>query len=146
MSNEESFRMMELGMQGYNCSQILMQIALEAQQKENHDLVRAMTGLLAGMGCGKTCGAMTGGCCVLGFFAGKGLPESNPDELLSPMLNTFVEWFETKYMARYGSINCAGILDNNPQYKLTRCPEVVAESLEKIEEILAENGYEFRTV
>ena len=143
MNNEDSFRMMELGMQGYNCSQILMLMALEAQKKQNPDIVRAMTGLLAGMGCGKTCGALTGGCCLLGLFAGKDSPESNADERLAPMLNAFVDWFEAEFTPRYGGVNCSDILADNPQNKLARCPALVAESLSKVKEILAENGYEF---
>ena len=143
MNNEDSFRMMELGMQGYHCSQILMRMALEAQHKDNPDLVRAMTGLLAGMGCGKACGALTGGCCVLGFFAGKDSPESNADERLALMLNTFVEWFESEFTPRYGGINCSDILNDNPQNKLARCPTIVSESMAKLQEILSENGYAF---
>jgi C_GCAxxG_C_C family probable redox protein len=145
MNNEDSFRMMELGMQGYNCSQILLLMALEAQHKENPDLVRAMTGLLAGMGCGKTCGALTAGCCLLGLYAGKDTPESSADERLGPMLNAFVDWFETEITARYGGVTCAQILDDNAHNKLARCPGIVAESLDRLKEILAEYGFEFAT-
>ena len=64
--------LMELGMQGFECSQILMMLALETDGCENPDLIRAMSGLTGGMGhCQKECGALTGGCCVLGYFAGK---------------------------------------------------------------------------
>lgn len=141
--NEDSFRMMELGMQGFNCSQILLLMALEAQKKESPDLVRAMTGLLAGMGCGKVCGALTGGCCLLGLYAGKDSAENNSADCLSDMLVRFVDWFETEYTARYGGINCAEILQDDQRNKLTRCSAIVVESLEKLKEILAENGYEF---
>jgi C_GCAxxG_C_C family probable redox protein len=143
--NEDSFRMMELGMQGFSCSQILLLMALEAQGKENPDLVRAMTGLLAGMGCGKACGALTGGCCLLGLYAGKGTAENNAADCLSDMLSRFVEWFEVEYTARYGGINCSEILQDDARNKMTRCTAIVPESLEKLKEILAENGYEFAT-
>jgi hypothetical protein len=143
MNNEDSFRMMELGMQGYNCSEILLLMALEAQHKENPDLIRAMAGLLAGMGCGRTCGALTAGCCLLGLYAGKGTPESCADERLAPMLNSFVEWFEAEFTARYGGVTCAQILNDNAQNKLARCPGIVLESLAKLREILSEYGYEF---
>jgi C_GCAxxG_C_C family probable redox protein len=141
--NDDSMRMMELGMQGYGCSQILLLLALEAQKKENPDLVRAMGGLLAGMGSGKVCGALTGGCCLLGLFAGKGTPESSADERLAGMLERFVEWFEVEYTGRYGSVDCAEILANDPRNKLTRCPGIVAESLLQLKEILKDNGYTF---
>ena len=68
--------LMELGMQGFECSQILMMLALETDGCENPDLIRAMSGLTGGMGhCQKECGALTGGCCVLGYFAGRGSTE-----------------------------------------------------------------------
>ena len=143
MNNDDAFRVMELAMQGFQCSQILMSMALEGQGKQNPDLVRAMSGLLGGMGCGKTCGALTAGCCVLALYAGKDSPESNTDDRLQGMLTRFVEWFETEYTTRYSSIDCAGIVQDDMRNKMARCPGIVMESLEKLKEILAENNYEF---
>ncbi len=141
--NDDAFRVMDLAMQGFQCSQILVQLALEAQGKENPGLVSAMTGLTGGMGCGKTCGALTGGCCVLGLYAGKDSAERNADERLQAMLSRFVEWFEAEYTARYGSTDCAGIVQDDMRNRMPRCPAIVAESLEKLKEILAENNYAF---
>jgi C_GCAxxG_C_C family probable redox protein len=141
--NDEAFRVMDLGMQGFQCSQILVQIALEAQGKQNSELVSAMSGLLGGMGCGKTCGALTGGCCVLGLYAGKDSAEHNADPRLQGMLDRFVEWFEAEYTARYGGVNCAEIVQDDMRNKMARCPAIVIESLHKLKEILAENNYEF---
>ncbi|MGB8261932.1 MAG: C-GCAxxG-C-C family (seleno)protein [Terracidiphilus sp.] len=97
-----------------------------------------------GMRCGKTCGALTGGCCVLGLSAGKGTAEEEADERLALMLSTYVEWFEAEFTPRFGGIDCAAILAGDPRNKLARCPTIVAESLAKLEEILAENGYDYR--
>jgi C_GCAxxG_C_C family probable redox protein len=141
--NDDSFSVMDFAMKGYQCSQILMAVALEAQGKQNPDLVRAMSGLLGGMGSGKTCGALTGGCSVLGFYAGWGTPDSNPDERLAAMLGEFVEWFETEYTQRYGSIECKEIVGDDMRNKMTRCPHIVLESLVRLKEILAEYNYEF---
>ena len=141
--NEDAFRVMELAMQGYQCSQILMLIALEAQGKQNPDLVRAMSGLLGGMGCGKTCGALTAGCCVLALYAGKDSPDGNTDERLQGMLSSFVEWFENEYTTRYGGIDCAAIVQDDMRNKMARCPGIIMDSLEKLKAILAENNYEF---
>jgi C_GCAxxG_C_C family probable redox protein len=141
--NEDAFRVMELAMQGFQCSQILMLIALEAQGKQNPDLVRSMSGLLGGMGCGKTCGALTAGCCVLALYAGKDSPEDNTDDRLQGMLSSFVEWFENEYTSRYGSIDCAAIVQDDMRNKMARCPGIIMESLQKLKEILAENNYEF---
>jgi C_GCAxxG_C_C family probable redox protein len=140
---DETFRMMELGMQGFNCSQILALMALEAQGRENPELVRAMSGLLAGLGCGRLCGALTGGCCVLGMYAGKDCAESNADPRLQTMLSNYVEWFESEYTRSYGGINCADIVQDDARNRMTRCALVVMESFEKVKEILAENDYDF---
>ncbi len=140
--NEDTFRVMDFAMQGYQCSQILMVLALEAQCKQNSDLVKAMSGLLGGMGCGKTCGALTAGCCVLALYAGKDSPEHNADDRLQKMLSEFVEWFESEYTSRYGGINCIDIVQDDMRNRMARCPTIVIESLEKLKEILAENNYE----
>jgi len=141
--NDDSFRVMDLAMKGYQCSQILMALALEAQGKQNEDLLRAMSALTGGMGCGKTCGALTGGCSVLGLFAGWGTADAMADERLAAMLNEFVEWFESEYTQRYGSIECAGIVGDDMRNKMARCPGIVMESLAKLKEILAEYNYDF---
>lgn len=141
MNNEESFRMLELASQGFGCSQILMEMALEQQKKSNPDLLRAMTGLLGGMSCGKVCGALTGACCVLGLYAGKGSQQERADPALSPMLTQLVEWFASEYTPRYGSIECTGIVGGDPKLRQARCPQIVAETFSKLKEILAANHY-----
>ncbi len=141
--NEDTIRMMELAAQGFQCSQILMLMALEGQDRQNPDLVRAMSGLLGGMGCGKTCGTLTAGCCVLALYAGKDSADNNVDDRLQGMLSRFVDWFETEYATHYGSIDCAEIVHDDMRNKMTRCPVIVAESLDKLKELLAENNYEF---
>ncbi len=141
--NDDSFKVMDFAMKGYQCSQILMAIALEAQGKNNPDLVRAMSGLLGGMGAGKTCGALTGGCSVLGLYAGWGTPDAIPDERLAAMLGDFVDWFESEYKQRYGSIECEGIVHNDMRNKMANCPRIVMESLARLKEILADYNYDF---
>lgn len=141
--NDDSFRVMDMALKGYQCSQILVALALEAQGKQNQDLLRAMSGLLGGMHSGKTCGALTGGCCMLGLYAGWGTPDAAQDERLSAMLNEFVEWFESEYTQRYGGVQCAEIVHDDMRNKLARCPGIVAESLARLKEILAEHHYDF---
>ena len=61
-------RMIELAENKYNCSQIMMILALEQEDRENPGLVRAMSGL--GDGCGffqETCGIMTGAASILAW-------------------------------------------------------------------------------
>ena len=140
--NDDSFRVMDMAFKGYQCSQILIALALEAQGKQNEDLVRAMSGLLGGMHSGKTCGALTGGCCLLGLYAGWGTPDASPDERLSAMLNEFVEWFESEYTERYGGVQCAEIVHDDMRNKMARCPGIVTESLARLKQILAEHHYD----
>lgn len=93
--------LMELGMQGFECSQILMMLALETDGCENPDLIRAMSGLTGGMGhCQKECGALTGGCCVLGYFAGRGSTEEIEHNQFQKIVQDYVNWFQEEFGPR----------------------------------------------
>ncbi len=68
-------RLAALSAEGYHCSQILLLLALERTGRENPDLLRALGGISRGVAEGsETCGALLGGACLLGFYAGKGQP------------------------------------------------------------------------
>jgi C_GCAxxG_C_C family probable redox protein len=141
---DEFMRMMELSQQGFHCSQIMMIMALDAQGKANPDLIRAMSGLLGGVGfCGKICGTLTGGACLIGLYAGKGTAEEEADNRLYLMMSELVEWFENEYRTKYGGINCADILQDDPRNRMSRCPQMVMATMEKVREILAANNYDF---
>jgi C_GCAxxG_C_C family probable redox protein len=136
-------RMQELKRQGFFCSQILMTIALELQGQENPDLIRAMHALSGGLGfTGETCGALTGGACVLGLYAGKGRPEEDEDLRLNFMIEDLVKWFKAGYGQEYGGIRCNDILSGDPRAQATRCPRLVAGTLQKVKELLVENGFD----
>jgi C_GCAxxG_C_C family probable redox protein len=142
--NDEFMRMMELSQQGFHCSQIMMIMALDAQGKTDPDLVRAMSGLLGGVGfCGKICGTLTGGTCMIGLYGGKGTAEEEADSRLYLMMSELVEWFEKEYQPKYGGINCSDILQDDPRNRVSRCPQMVIATMEKVREILAANGYDF---
>ncbi|MDF2571292.1 MAG: GCAxxG family protein [Sporomusa sp.] len=137
-------KLIELSQAGFYCSQILLIIGLESQGKENPDLVRAMSGLVGGLGfCGKTCGSLTGGACLIGLFAGKGIAEEMEDSRLNDMIRELVEWFEGENLPQYGGITCLDILENDPANRMSRCPQLVLKTLEKVGEILSANGYDF---
>ena len=140
---DDAFRIMELSLQGFNCSQILMLLALEARGQTDPDLVRSMTGLLTGLGAGKLCGALTGGCCVLGLVAGKASARDEANPRFAAMLSSFVEWFEERYSKEYGGINCSDIVRDDARLRLERCPMIVAETQERLAQVLAENGLGF---
>lgn len=134
-------RMLELSNQGFYCAQILLILALESEGKEDSDLIRAMSGLNGGFGfSGHTCGALSGGCCLLGYFCGKGEAEEIEEPRMTEMIQTFVEWFHNSVGETYGGCNCTDILEGNPMNKMQRCPEVVESVFAKCMELLTEYG------
>ena len=139
---DEMMRMIQLKQAGFYCSQILLIMGLEAQGKENADLVRSVNGLAGGMGfSGDTCGALTGGACLLGLYAGKGLPEEQEDPRLNMMTGELVEWFTNEYGKTYGGTRCDVILAGNPANQAARCPTLVLGTYEKVKELLTGYGF-----
>lgn len=140
--DSEKIRMTELQTQGFHCSQILLLIALERQGKQNPDLIRSMSGLANGLGdTGKICGALTGGVCLLGLYAGRGSSEEQEHPLFTVMVQAFIRWFEDAYGARYGGIDCQSILEDDPWNRMLRCPVMVVDTYAKVMSLLNENGY-----
>ncbi|MCE1252455.1 MAG: C-GCAxxG-C-C family protein [Anaerolineae bacterium] len=140
---EDGERMLELRRQGFYCSQILMKMGLELQGKNNPDLMRVMQSLAGGLGfSGEICGALTGGACLLGLYAGKGLPEEQEDPRLLFMIEDLVKWFKAGFGEQYGGITCDRILEDSPKNQMNRCPGLVAGTYQKVKELLVENGFD----
>ncbi len=139
--NEEDFRVAELALKGYKCSHILVQIGLDALGRENPELLRAMSGLANGMGSGLACGALTGGCCLIGMYAGGGGEGRDEHEKLQRMLEEYVDWFREESL-RFGGSDCQQISGSNPMQRAERCPGLILESVRKAREILEANGFE----
>lgn len=140
---DELIRMLKLAGQGFHCSQILLQLGLEAQGKDNPDLVRTMAGLAGGVGfCGDICGALTGGACFLALYAGRGIPDEEEDPRLNVMVNELVEWFTQEFSECYGGIHCREILADDPRNQTSRCPDLVIKTYEKVKLLLAESGFD----
>lgn len=118
--------MLALARQGFFCSQIMILLALEGEGKENPDLVRALGGLTGGLGfSGNLCGALTGGSCLISYFAGQGEPEEIADPHCNELIKCLVSWFEAEYGAAYGGCNCRNILEDNSANMILRCPQIV---------------------
>lgn len=140
---DELIRMLQLAGQGFHCSQILLHLGLEAQGKENPDLIRSMAGLAGGVGfCGDICGALTGGACFLALYAGRGVPGEEDDPRLNVMVSELVEWFTQEFSECYGGIHCRDILADDPRNQTSRCPELVTKTYEKVKLLLVENGFD----
>jgi C_GCAxxG_C_C family probable redox protein len=137
---DEAFRVAELALKGYKCSHILVQIGLDAQEKVNPDLLRAMSGLANGMASGLTCGVLTGGCALIGLYAG--MENGGEHGRLPLMLEEYVEWFREEFGKRHGGIDCEQITEDDPRLRNQRCPEMILAAVLKTREILEANGFE----
>ncbi|MEW6402285.1 MAG: DVU_1555 family C-GCAxxG-C-C protein [Chloroflexota bacterium] len=140
---DELDELMELRKQGFYCSQILILQGLEMMGKENPDLVRAMHGLAGGLGfSGELCGALSGGAALAGLYAGKGTSAQPEDARLDFIVMDLVKWFKVEYGEQFGGIRCEEILANDSRNQMIRCPILVTGVLQKVKELLVENGYD----
>lgn len=141
--DETRIRLLALGTKGYTCSQIVMIMVLEIRGETHPELVRAMSGL--SYGCGNSrgnCGALTGGASVLGLYAGKGADNETGSEKLLTMTQELSDWFQER-VAPHGGIACQAIVgEASPEASRQTCGELVAETFEKVMEILQSNGYD----
>ena len=125
-------RMLELAREGYDCAQIMLTLALDMDGKSDPDLVRAMGGLSLGVaGGGDICGALSGGACLLAYFAGRGAPGEQPHPKLGEMYASLREWFSDR---------CRCILAGDERNRVMRCPLVVQAVFEKCCGLLEMNG------
>lgn len=137
----ELLLMMNLAEKGYYCSQILLALALDNCKRSNPDLLRTMAGLAHGAGFGAgTCGALTGGCCLLAFYAAKGSDQEEEHELFMTMRRELAEWFSDTVGEDYGGIDCESIVGDDPDPRL-RCGQIVGSVYAKAKDILHRNGF-----
>ncbi|MBV8646097.1 DVU_1555 family C-GCAxxG-C-C protein [Paludibacterium sp.] len=139
--NDEGFCVAEWSLQGFTCSHIMVMMGLRAMGHDNPELLRAMSGLSLGMGNGLTCGVLTGGCCLLGLYAGKGGSDEEADPRLARMLEEYTEWFSDECRGKYPGTDCADIMQGRPDLKVERCPGLTLAGVQKAFEIL--DAYRF---
>lgn len=114
----------ELKLQGYCCSQILMELGLKTLEKENADLIAAMAGLCNGLWQGKVCGIYSAALCLL-YLA-------DPEAASRFNVVSFNDWFEDAF----GSLECDLLMEANPMNKVEKCPMMLEASYLKICELL----------
>ncbi|WP_319405260.1 DVU_1555 family C-GCAxxG-C-C protein [uncultured Desulfosarcina sp.] len=136
--------MMQLAAKGYSCSQIIIQLALDARGEANPSLIRAMAGPAYGCGAGHaTCGALTGGACLLALYAAKGSDTETESERFACMLEELSDWFHQQVGSQYGGIVCETITgEDGPAAARQRCGAIVADIFTKAMEILVANGFD----
>lgn len=128
-------RIMELSREGLYCAQIMVQLALDAEGKENPELIEAVRGLCGGFAwSGGPCGALSGGACLLSLL-GRGLDISEREELVAE----FHRWFAGR-TAPFGGEDCNDITGGDRGNMFSVCPGVIIDSYEKCVELLAERG------
>ena len=137
-------RMIELAEKNYNCSQIMMILALQREGKENPDLVRAMSGL--GDGCGffqETCGIMTGAASLLAWYAGKGADGEAESDKLLPMLQDLGDWFQQEIGVKYNGTRCKDIVGDlvGTHEGKQICGGIILRTYNKVNEILVSNNF-----
>ncbi len=135
----------EFGSKGYSCSQILMLLALQMQGQENPALVRASNALAQGIANGgKTCGALTGGLCLISLYTAKGSDSDRGDDREAVMWEELEDWFNSE-ICQNKSNYCDDILglNENNSMNINRlahggaiCANMVAKVFEKCLEIL----------
>ena len=136
LSFMDTVRVYQLSKEGFQCAQILMIHALEIEDSKNADLVRAAGGLNASFSnTAGPCGALTGGCCFLSYFSGKGDDTEIEDPAFKAMLSEFTHWFR----AEYGSQICIEILGGDIKNMPVRCPGIILAVYAKTTKILEEN-------
>ena len=114
---------LELKLQGYCCSQILMALGLRKLGKGNPDLIAAMAGLCNGLWQGKTCGIFSAAICLL-YLA-------DPDEA-GYKGDVLKDWFEDSF----GSQECDQLMEDNPLNKVEKCPAMLEASYLKLCELM----------
>ena len=136
-------QMMEFKTQGFSCSQVILKMALEMQGKENPDLIRAMQGLAGGLGyTGDVCGGLTGAVCMLGLYAGRGLPEEEDEPRLMFMIEDLLKWFKQEYGVPCGGIHCENLVGQDRKKVAEICPNLIAATYQRAKELLVENGFD----
>ena len=143
-SDEIVMRMIELAGKNYNCSQIMMVLALDQKGRENPDLIRAMSGL--GDGCGffnETCGIMTAAASILSWYAGKGADSETESETLLPMLQELGDWFQDEISEKYQGTRCKDIVGDlvGTEEGKQICGGIIFQTYNKVNEILAANKF-----
>lgn len=117
----------ELRKAGLCCAQITVTAGLTIRGEENPQLVRSVRTLCSGMHRQKICGALTGGAIMLGLWES---PKTNL------MVRELGDWFESEF----GTSVCAELIAKRREDERYSCGNLIRASVQKCQDILAENG------
>lgn len=113
-----------LKMNGYCCSQIVMELGLGMMDMKNDQLVEAMAGLCDGVKCGSICGVASAAICLMYVADGKAAERG--------LVQEYLDWFEESF----GALECSMLVGDDPMAKLEKCPMFIESTMYKLEELL----------
>jgi hypothetical protein len=144
--NDLRLKITSLSAQGFQCSQIMVMLGLDAKNGKNLTLLKAVEGLAFGCGEGScTCGALTGGCCLMAILTDTLVSDDNCQSDSRKMTCEIVSWFWNKYGFKIGGIDCMAIMEANvAEQGETRCWILIEDIYQQIIHILLANGYYLR--
>lgn len=113
-----------LKMNGYCCSQMVMEIGLEKLGIENPQLVEAVAGLCEGVKCGSICGTASAAVCLMYLADAKAAEDG--------LVQEYLDWFEDSF----GALDCSELIGDDPAAKLEKCPMIVESTMSMLEDLL----------
>ncbi len=120
-----SDRVLEMQMEGYCCSQMIMQWGLEHLGKDNPDLIAAMAGLCGGAKQGEICGSLSAAICFLYLW-------TKDKDLALKLSQELTEWFHEVY----GSVRCFDIIKGDAGNKPVVCPPLIENTYIKLMDLI----------
>jgi hypothetical protein len=135
-------KMLKYSSKGFSCSQIIILLGLELREESNPSLVKSMAGLSYGCGVGESaCGVLSGACCLIALYTGKGTILEDNSEKLPIMLQELNEWFESTTGQKYGGITCNAIVgEEGPEVSRNICAEILRETFTFTLDLLGRHG------
>ena len=125
----------ELFHSGWNCAESVF-VAIHEQAGEGQTPVQLLTALGGGMGCKRTCGALSGATVALGLVYGRTSPDEGARKAASAKARELCKGFREKHH----SIDCWELISGyeNEQDRKRGCTELVRTAVELACGLMAE--------
>jgi C_GCAxxG_C_C family probable redox protein len=125
----------ELYHSGWNCAESVF-VAIHEQAGEGKAPVQLLTALGGGMGCKRTCGALSGATVALGLAYGR----TTPDEGAKKVASAKARELCTGFRARFHSIDCWELTSGyeNERDRKRGCLALVTTAVQLVCELMAE--------
>ena len=118
---------------GYCCSETVMSLCLEdlgRNPDSDRDLIKSMGAYCGGLHEGLSCGALCAAVAVLWIV------EDDPIKAHDEIGPEMMAWFQE----RFGSWNCADLLDGDESWMMTLCPIIMEDTYLKVREMFDAMG------